>query len=357
MKNLIKDISLFTIWLMIIISCINMFAWSSFFNNVKELDYDIMANSFDFWDEFGDLLDDWEPSRILQPTLMFHPENSTVFEDCSTNICSYYVLDVPNDIIEIWVDNVTSDPHCEHWWRYKFQGHSNYFWIGENITDSDISFDSANYPVLSAQDWTDKNYKIEWNSLTIFFDKNIQIAQFYDFVLLDNILVYKDYRTWEILDVLDFEIDKNQLELTFADDFVTDYWRVIIRWNNIADIDWRIAHGNITVWNKISLPNWKNEYAIDNISPTWIWKTFTNSGSTVITVLFSEDIFEIPWRNLYQMISDQNGPIIEHPLVEDVDVEWNEIRVFFSGPHTATGVTVNTWSVTVKVGNKNDFVY
>ena len=71
-----------------------------------------------------DVLDDWEPSRVLQPTLMFYPENSVIHEGCYSNTCTYYVLDVPNDTIDIAVDNVTSNPSCSYWYRYKFQWYS-----------------------------------------------------------------------------------------------------------------------------------------------------------------------------------------------------------------------------------------
>lgn len=307
-----------------------------------------------------DLIDEWEPSRSFSPTFVFNPDNSVYFDKCTWNNCDYYVLDVPNNTIDIWIDNVTSKPGCDYGWRYKFQWYQSYFKLWEWVSDADISRDNANYPVLSSQEWTNKNYEINWNEITVYFDKIITNAQFYDFVMNRNVVVYSDFKTWKqsalytwssAVNVIEWT---NKLEIILADNYIVDYWRILIKKNVIADTDWRIAPNDILVWDKLEI-EWVPQYVIDNNVPvvdsiSWTW-TFV----TQVDVVFSENIYEISWLNIAQNVKDQfNNKLSNHPNFAEASIDWNELKIFFFTWSNITDVKVNTWAIKDKLGNWNN---
>lgn len=325
----------------------------SYLSNVLNLRNSIKANLFDSQDPIDDVIYDWEPSRVLQPTMLFYPDNSVIFDKCDANwnYCDYYVLNVPNNTVEVWVDNVTSNPHCPYWWRYKFQWYSRYFKIWDRVTDADVNYTDANYPVIKVQDGINKAYSASWNEITIYFDKNIKTAQYFNFVLKNNITVYKDYKTWAKATINSVSINWNKLIITLSSTFSEDYWRIVINWNMISDIDWRLALNDMVVWDEIKNSDWIVEYIIDNLRPTataW-FRTVWNS----IIITFSENIFAAEWANLYENISDQTWPLINHPSITDIDVEWNELRLFFSASPNITNISIAPNTVVDKAWNGN----
>lgn len=335
--------------------------WMKYFLNILKFSLSnilinrnsISADIFDSQDSVTDVIFDWEPSRVLQPTLIFYPENSVVFDKCSEywNYCDYYTLNVPSDIIEIWVDNITSNPHCPYWWRYKFQWYSKYFKIWDHVTDADISYLDSNYPVVSPQDGINKVYKVDWNQITVYFDKNIKNAQYFGFLLNDNIKVYKNYKTWELATINSTSINWNEIIIILDNVFEEDYWRIVINSNMISDIDWRIASNDIVVWDEINNLDWITEYIIDNLRPTAVsW--FKLSWNSII-ITFSEYIFAAEWINLYENISDQWWSLISHPSITDIDIEWNELRLFFSSSPNITSISIAPNTIVDKSWNGN----
>lgn len=354
MKNLIKYwiiIAFAFVTIFVIQYCINMLqlTMSNILNNRNMIKADLFTSQ----DSISDIIYDWEPSRILQPTMLFYPENTVIFDRCnaSWNYCDYYTLDVPSDTIEVWVDNITSNPHCPYWWRYKFQWYSRYFKIWDNITNADTNYLNANYPIIKIQDWTNKAYTVSWSQITIFFDKNIKNAQFFPFVLKENITVYNNYKTWIKNTIDSVSISWNKLIINLIAPFEEDYWRIIIWANMISDIDWRLSTNNIIVWDEIKNSEWVTEYIIDNLRPTAnAW--FKLSGNSII-ITFSEQIFAWEWVNLYENISDQTWPLINHPSITDIDVEWNELRLFFSANPNITNISISPNTIVDKAWNWN----
>ena len=276
------------------------------------------------------LIDEWEPSRSFEPSFIFNPENSVYFDKCTWNVCDYYVLDVPDNTIDIWIDNITSKPSCDYWWRYKFQWYQSYFKLWEWVSDADISRDNANYPVLSFQEWTNKTYEINENEVIVYFDKIITNAQFYDFVMKRNVVVYSDYRTGEqqsinsLADAVKVIEWTNKLEIILSDNYLVDYWRIVIKENIIADSDWRISPNDILVWDKIEI-NWIPQYVIDNKVPVVDSISSTWTSTTQVDIVFSENIYEISWLNISQNIKDQFwNKFSNNPAFAEASIDWNE---------------------------------
>lgn len=322
---------------------------------------DLLSSS----DIIDDVLDQGVPDRLFQVDPVFYPQNKVIFQGCTEkgSLCSYYVMQTPDDTIDVWIDNITSNPHCQYWWRYKFQGYPYYFKLWERVTDADLDHNNPNYPLLQSQDWTWKNYLLSsWNQLvTIYFDKIIQNAQYYDFNLLNWVEVYSDLRIWKTIDVTWVTINPsdNKLLINLAEPLVSDYWRIIIKKNTLSDIDWRVIINDQMVWQLANFDG-KNQYVIDNINPHLITPTWSINliwpDATEIIVLFNEEVFEKEWIKYTQMIKVNGKLLASMPSFSDIDVEWNELRIFFKNLIQVGSVTVASWSLVDKVKNDNELI-
>ena len=345
------------IWKLLIMLVVIALLWEFAF--IKYHYWEDFKANLDWGSFLDDLIDEPDPSRSFAPTLTFLPEWMIHYDKCDDwwDNCEYYVLNTPDDVIEIWVDNVTSNPHCDYWWRYKFQWYSKYFKIWEWITDADISSANANYPVLKQQEWTNKNYKIDWNKITVYFDKDIAIAQFHNFTLKNNIKVYSDYTAtvWGEATIDSVSIPgtgKSTLEIILfpaAYRYKPDDGRIVIRWNVIADKDWRIAPNDIIVWTKVLWDDLIPRYVIDNNTPTCTSVNWNTGASTQLTVFFNENIYEVSGVSLMEKITG-GFPALDFT---DINIEWNQLQLFFSSSNLTWWVTIGEWAVQDKVWNKN----
>ena len=303
---------------------------------------------------------DWEKNRTFTPTLSFYPENNVIsnWTSCdsyntTTDVAwvkhkecvwkthyNYYVLNTPDDTIDISLDNIVSDPTCSYWWKYKFQWTTEYIKLWETINESSTSIYWTNYPLLSKQEWINANYKInsDWKEITIYFDKDIKNWKYYDFAIKDWITIYENYKTLDkfIPKNLKIEISWNELILKFDNEFKTDFWRMIISENLISDLDWRINNQKSVVWKKI----WK-EIIIDNKKPSK--ESITNSSDKTVSVItFSENIYENPDINILDNITHTW-------TIDDYNIEWNKFRIYWS----SLSVTwISDWIVLDKSWNK-----
>lgn len=313
------------------------------------------------WENFkADLFDtdeeqviyDGEESRTFSPTLSFYPENRVIEnwirQEWKKVYLDYYTLETPDNIIEISLDNITSTPTCSYWWKYKFQWTTQYLKLWETVNESDISINWVNYPILSNQDWINANYKINlaWTWITIFFDKDIKNWKYYDFALKDWITIYKNYKTLEkfIPENLILSIKWNELNLEFDNKFETDFWRIVISENLISDLDWRINNNKSIVWKKI----W-NEVVIDNKKPL---PETPVKWENLITILFSEDIFENPNKNIANNIFSWSTALSLNSEYSEYNIEWNEIKIYFFSWATLPDLTIWTWAVVDKAWNE-----
>jgi hypothetical protein len=362
LKTLYKKIHII-IFLLSAFYLIYVYLWTeNLSKNSKNLKADIL----------DDIIYEWEPDRTFSPSMVFYPDNKVVLNWCSANSCSYYVLNVPDDTIDIGVDNITSSPHCQYWWRYKFQWFPKYFKIWERVTDSDVNFYEANYPLLQTQDWTNRNYLIDWVNIYIYFDKNIKNAQFYNFALRDWVTVYKDYKTWFTANVMWVSIvNWNQLKIETQywinwdpSNYYSNYWRIVIKKNIIADMDWRVIPNDLVVWDGVTLESWEIEYIIDNRVPKLkenedgFSEENNGSWSTKISLIFDENIFEnSEWPNILDNIKvyPQNKLLKDLDGFVEYDIEQNIVNLFFTWEDwSINNALVEFWVFADKVWNLNN---
>ena len=313
-----------------------------------------------FWNNFkADLFDntvdqtiyDWEQWRTFQPTLSFYPENKVIknweLSNNGKNYLNYYTLDTPDNIISISLDNITSNPNCSYWWKYKFQWTNKYLKLWESVNEDNIWINWVNYPLLSIQSWIWANYKIDLTSkiITIYFDKDIKNAKFYDFALKDWIKIYSDYKNLtEFNWTFTTEISWNELKLNLSKPFNVDFWRILIWKNLISDLDWRVNTDWWVVWLKI----WEN-FVIDNKKPE---KISDSTWNLVINVSFGENIFENPNKNLIDNIEVWNKKLSEIGQYSEYNIEWNELKIYFTSS-VSWDLKILSWAVIDKSWNEN----